>query len=252
MHKTYRIDSQFFASEIQPIIRYNGRAFNDYRYKIGDLPSEEKPREKLLAQGPESLSTRELAVLILVTGTTKEGVIEMADRLIKDYGERNIFEERDPEKLSKELDIPIVKACQIVAVGELGRRVYDKSKTSAVTIKNARDVYEYMTDMRNLPKEHMRALYLNSHGRIIRDQVVSIGTVNASLANPREVFNPAIDLMASAVILAHNHPSGELAPSDEDVMMTERLVQAGKILGIPILDHVIIAKDGFVSVKANY
>jgi DNA repair protein RadC len=251
MPKAYKITpAYFFTKDGSP--EYGGRSVSDYPSFVQDMPSEERPREKLLAQGLDALTTRELAVLLLVTGTTKESVIEMADRLVSDYGERNIFAERDAEKLSKDLDIPLVKACQIVAVGELGRRIFDRSKTSSVTIRNAKDVYEYLADMRSLPKEHMRALYLNSHGRIIKDQVISIGTIDSSMAFPREVFNPAIDLMAKAVILAHNHPSGELAPSDEDVRITEQLVQAGKILGIHVLDHVIIAKNGFASIQANY
>ena len=229
-----------------------GNSAGDYRYVIHDMPAEDRPREKLLAEGPEALTTRELAVLLLITGTTKERVMEMADRLIRDYGEKNIFAERDPNKLSKDLDIPLVKACQIVAAGELGRRYFDRSKAGFTTIRNAQDVYDYLVDMRNLPKEQIRALYLNSHGRLIRDEVISIGTVNANLLHPREVFNPAIELRAAALIIAHNHPSGELAPSSEDVTITEQLVQAGKILGIHVLDHVIITKDGFISVKADY
>ena len=251
----YNIHMKPYVISPYLMVHKDGRSkasFEDYKYVVHDLPAEDRPREKLLAQGPDALTTRELAVILLITGTTKERVMEMADRLVRDYGERNIFAERDPNKLAKDLDIPLVKACQIVAAGELGRRYFDRSKAASTTVRNAKDVYEYLADMRNLPKEHMRALYLNSHGRIIRDQVISIGTVDTSLVNPREVFNPAIDIMASAVILAHNHPSGELVPSDQDVMITEQLVQAGKILGIRVLDHVIIAKDGFVSVKANY
>lgn len=230
----------------------DGSSVGDYRFVIRDLPNDERPREKLLAGGPESLTTRELTIPLLITGTTKEGVMEMADRLIRDYGERNIFAERDATKLSKDLDIPLIKACQIVAAGELGRRYFDRSRTGFTTIRNAKDVYEYLVDMRNLPKEQIRALYLNSHGRVIRDEVISIGTVNSNLMHPREVFNPAIEIRATAVVLAHNHPSGELAPSAEDVKITEQLVQAGKILGIHVLDHVIIAKDGFISIKVNY
>ena len=251
MTKTYNMTPSYFLTK-DGQFKYEGRVVSDYPSFVHDLPIEERPREKLLANGPEALTTRELAILLLVTGTTKESVVEMADRLVSDYGERSIFAERDAEKLSKDLDIPLVKACQIVAVGELGRRIFDRSAASQVTIRNAKDVYEYLADMRNLPKEHFRALYLNSHGRIIKDQVISIGTVDSSLIFPRDVFNPAIDLMAKAVVLAHNHPSGELAPSSEDVRITEQLVQAGKILGIHVLDHVIIAKNGFASIQAIY
>ena len=228
------------------------RSPREYPLIFRDLPSDEKPREKLLAHGPESLSVPELTALLLVTGTTKEDVAEMSARIVREYGEKSVFAERDPSKLSKELDIPIVKACSIVAVGELGRRLYEKSESGFKTIRTAKDVFEYLVDMRNLPKEHLRGLYLNSHNKVIADEVISIGTVNSNVVHAREVFRPAIERNAVAVILAHNHPSGESTPSAEDILITKQLVQAGKILGIRVLDHVIITKDAFASVSADY
>jgi DNA repair protein RadC len=176
----------------------------------------------------------------------------MSDRLIRDYGEKSILAERNAVKLSADMDIPIVKACQIVACGELGRRFYDRTESGFVTIRNANDVYDYLQDMRNLPKEHLRGIYLNSHNRILRDEVISIGTVNSNMIHAREVFRPAIECNSAAVILAHNHPSGETVPSKEDTDITADLVRAGKILGINLIDHVIITKDSFVSVSADY
>ena len=233
-------------------VRILDRKDREYVLTIKDLPPEGKPREKLLAQGPEALSVKELMAVVLTTGTTKEGVIEMTDRIIRDYGERSILAEKNANKLAKDMDIPIVKACQIVAVGELGRRFYDRNESGFATIRNAKDVYDYLQDMRNLPKEHLRGLYLNSHNHIIRDEVISIGTINANMIHPREVFRPAIECNAAAVVIAHNHPSGEVTPSTEDVEVTHQLIQAGKILGISLLDHVIITKDTFTSVNASY
>ncbi|MES2216143.1 MAG: DNA repair protein RadC [Patescibacteria group bacterium] len=224
----------------------------EYKLTLHDLPNEDKPREKLISGGPEALTPRELLAVVLGVGTAKEDVLEMSERLIRDYGEKSILAERNPEKLSADMDIPIVKACQIVACGELGRRFYDKNESGFTTIRTAKDVYEYLQDMRNLPKEHLRGLYLNSHSRILRDEVISIGTVNSNMIHPREVFRPAIECNAAAVVLAHNHPSGESAPSAEDIEVTKQLVQAGKILGISVLDHVIITKNAFASVNANY
>jgi DNA repair protein RadC len=226
--------------------------FREYKLTIHDMPDEDKPREKLMSAGPEALTLRELMAVVLSVGTTKEDVLEMSGRIIREYGEKSILAERSPEKLSKDMDIPIVKACQIIACGELGRRFYDKNESGFTTIRTAKDVYEYLQDMRNLPKEHLRGLYLNSHSRILRDEVISIGTVNSNMIHPREVFRPAIECNAAAVVLAHNHPSGEVAPSAEDVEITRQLVQAGKILGITVLDHVIITKSTFRSVDVNY
>ena len=237
---------------IRPNVRFLDRTYRDYPITIHDLPSEDKPREKLISSGSQALSIKELLSVVLVTGTSKENILEMSDRLIRDYGEKSILAETDPEKLSKELDIPIVKACQIVACGELGRRFYDRSSSGLVTIRNAKDVFDYLQDMRNLQKEHLRGIYLNSHNRILRDEVISIGTVNSNIIHAREVFRPAIECNAAAIILAHNHPSGEALPSKEDSDVTIDLVRAGKILGITILDHVIITKDSFASVSADY
>ncbi len=228
------------------------RPKREYVLTIKDLPTEGKPREKLVSSGPEAMTVKELLAIVLSTGTVKEDVLEMSARIIRDYGEKSILAERNPEKLSKDLDIPLIKACQIVAVGELGRRFYDKSESGFVTIRKAEDVYDYLQDMRNLPKEHLRGLYLNSHNRVIRDEVISIGTINSNLIHPREVFRPAIECNAAAVVLAHNHPSGEAKPSHEDIEITHQIIQAGKILGIRVLDHVIITKHAYSSVNANY
>ena len=224
------------------------RSVREYPLMFRDLPSDEKPREKLMAQGPEALSLKELTALLLVTGTVKEDVLEMASRIVRDYGEKNIFAERNASKLSRELDIPIVKACTIVAAGEIYRRINDAGQAGFTTIRSAKDAYEYLADMRNLPREQLRGLYLNSHNHIIRDEVISIGTVNANIVHAREIFRIAIECNAVAIVLAHNHPSGEVVPSTEDTLITHDLVKAGKLIGIHILDHVIITKDAFSSI----
>lgn len=224
----------------------------EYPLLLRDLPTEGKPREKLLAQGPEALSSRELLAIVLQVGTVKEDVLEMSERIIRGYGEDSVLMERDAKKLADEVNIPLTKAMQIVALGELGRRAYDKKESGFKTIRNARDVYESLVDMRSLPKEYLRALFLNAHNRVIRDEVISIGTVNSNIVHPREVFRSGIESNAVAVIIAHNHPSGESIPSLEDIEITKQLIHAGKILGIRVLDHVIITKNGFASVKADY
>ncbi|MDP3962866.1 MAG: DNA repair protein RadC [bacterium] len=227
-------------------------SLREYVLKIRDLPLEDQPREKLIKHGPEILSIQELLAVILNTGSKSEGIMEMSSRIIREYGERSILAEKDPARLSSDLNIPIVKACQVIACGELGRRFYEKNSAGFTVIRTAKDAYEYLGDMRNLPKEHLRGLYLNSHNRIIHDEVVSIGTINTNIVHPREVFRPAIEYSAAAVVLAHNHPSGSAVPSAQDIDITDQLVRAGKILGINVLDHVIVTKDSFMSIKANY
>lgn len=224
----------------------------EYVFKIHDMPLENRPREKLIKQGPETLSLQELMAVILTTGTKSESIMEMSSRIIKEYGEKSILSERDAHKLSEGLSIPLVKACQIIACGEIGRRFYQKNGSGFITIRTAKDVFEYLQDMRNLSKEHLRGLYLNSHNMIIHDEVISIGTITTSVIHPREVFRPAIEFNAVAIVLAHNHPSHVATPSQPDIEVTQQLVQAGKVLGIHILDHVIITQNAYISIDAHY
>ena len=224
----------------------------DYILKIRDMPVDAKPREKLIECGPSVLSVEELLAVILTTGTQREDVLELSKRIIRQYGEKVIVAEHSPERLRDELDISIVKACQIVAVGELGRRFYAKNDSGFTVIRTAKDVYDHVVDMRRLPKDHLRGLYLNSHNQIIHDEVISIGTINSNIVHPREVFRPAVEYNAVAVVLAHNHPSGIAAPSAQDIEVTKQLADAGKVMGIHLLDHVIITEQGFSSIKINY
>jgi DNA repair protein RadC len=205
-----------------------------------------------LSQGPEALSLRELLAIVLHTGTVKEDVLEMSGRVVKGYGEDNVLSEHDPKRLAEAAGIPLIKACQIVAIGEIGRRTYDKNESGFTVIRNAKDVYDCLVEMRASPKECLRGLFLNSHNRVIRNEVISIGTVDSNIIHPREVFRSGIEANAAAVVLAHNHPSGDPTPSFADVEVTKQLVAAGKILGIRVLDHVIIAKDSWKSVNADY
>ncbi len=227
-------------------------SIKEYVLKIRDLPHDSQPREKLIKQGPQILSLPELLAVVLNVGSKNEGIMELANRIVKEYGERSIFSEKNPEKLAEDLNIPLIKACQIVACGELGKRFFEKNSSGFTVIRTAKDAYEYLRDMQNLPKEHLRGLYLNSHNRIIHDEVISIGTINTNIVHPREVFRPAIEYSAVALVLAHNHPSGTAMPSAQDIEITEQLIHAGKILGINVLDHIIITKDTFTSIKGNY
>jgi DNA repair protein RadC len=224
-----------------------------YVLKLRDLPSEEKPREKLVKYGPASLSLTELMAIILNVGTKREEVLAMSRRLLKEYGDSAIVNQKDPKKIQAMLDIPLGKACQVVACFEIGRRFFKTNDgRKPVIIRTASQVYEYLKDMRALPKEHLRGLYLDSHYQLIHDEVISIGSLTSNIIHPREVFRPALEYSASAVILAHNHPSGVSKPSEADISITNQIIEAGKILGIGLLDHVVITKNKFESVPAEY
>ncbi len=223
-----------------------------YVFKIRDLPLEDKPRERLEKFGPDALSVAELVAVLLTTGTKKEDVMSMASRIVRDYGERTLSKYTNAKTLAKDLDIPLAKALQIVACAELGRRFFNRPEYGSVLIRTAKDVYKYLTDLRTLSKEHLRGLYVNTHHRLIHDEVISIGTVNSNLVHPREVFKPAIEYGAAALILAHNHPSGVITPSQADIDITKRLIEAGRMIGIPLVDHVIIGKNKFASIDLAY
>lgn len=228
------------------IIISNNKAYKIPRVK--DLPDDEKPREKLISNGVSALSLPELLAIVLGTGTKKEEVFSMSSRLLREYGEKGIVHQKDPESMHKDLDIPITKACQIVACFELGKRLYQKNPGGLTTIRNASQAFEHLKDMGGLKKEQFRGLYLNDRHQIIYEEVVSIGTINTSLVHPREVFRPALEYSAAAIIIAHNHPSGSTKATKADVEVTDKLISAGKILGIEVLDHLIITKNKFKSI----
>ncbi len=219
-----------------------------YILRVRDLPLEDKPREKLLRFGPKGLTVAELMAILLGVGTRKEEVMTMAGRILKEYGEKTIINEVNPRHLSETLEIPLVKACQIVASFELGRRFFARQEGRAAYIRSAKQAYTYLKGMSELKKEQLRGLYLNSRYQVVHDEIISLGSLTANIVHPREVFRPAFEHGAVALIIAHNHPSGSLRPTPSDIEVTEQLIEAGKILGIDVLDHLIIAHHKFLSI----
>lgn len=224
-----------------------GEGDTHYVLRVRDLPQDEKPREKLLAAGPGNLTHAELMAILLGVGTRKEEVMGMAHRILREYGERAIINEKNPQRLAESLDIPLAKACQIVASFELGRRAYQHRAGKPVFVRTAKQAYEHLKSMGTLQKEQLRGLYLNSRYQIIHEEVISIGSLTANIVHPREVFQPAIEHSAVGIVVAHNHPSGNVEPTQDDIVATNQLVAAGKVLGIDVLDHLIIAGETFTS-----
>lgn len=214
---------------------------------LKNLAHEDRPREKMLNLGPEALNSVELLAIVLNSGSKKEDIMNMAHRILKEYGHNSIINEKNPINLEKELDLPKVKACQIVACFELGRRFFAKEKNISINIRNAKQAFTHLKDMGNLNKENLRGLYLNSRYQLIHSETISVGTIDTSIVHPREVFRPAITQGASAIILAHNHPSGVLEGTAEDILVTKKIKEAGELLGIELLDHLIISQDKYIS-----
>jgi len=220
-----------------------------YSIKVKELPEEKKPREKLIRYGPDVLRIPELVSIILNTGYRDENVLELSQRIIKEYGSKAIASEKNVGRIMETLGIPIVKACQIVACFELGRRFFQEQPGKMPAIRGPEDVFVYLEDMKKLKKEQFRGLYLNARNKVIHDEVISIGTLTANLVHPREVFQPAIEYLACGVIVAHNHPSGDPDPSEDDLEITRKLASVGKTMDIELLDHIIIGSKRYVSLK---
>jgi DNA repair protein RadC len=220
-----------------------------YVLRVRDMDRHEKPREKLLAFGPSDLSDAELIAVLLGVGTRKEEVMAMARRVLKEYGERSIINETNPQRLGDALGIPVTKACQIVACFELGRRLFDTRAGQPVFVHTADQAYEHLKDMGRLQKEQLKGIYLNSRYQVIHEEVISMGSLTANIVHPREVFRPAIEHGAAAVVVAHNHPSGSLEPTAADREVTAQLAATGKILGIDMLDHLIIGHETYKSIN---
>jgi DNA repair protein RadC len=220
-----------------------------YVLRVKDLPEDDRPRERMLRAGAGNLSVAELISILWGVGSRKEDVLEMAQRTLREYGEKAIASELNPERLSEVAEIPLTKACQIIASLELGRRFYARQSSGRpVHIRNAKQAYQYLKDMGYSQKEQLRGLYLNSRYKVVHDEIISVGSLTSNVVHPREVFQPAIERGAVALILAHNHPSGRLEPTTADLDVTEQLIASGKVLGIELLDHLVITATKFVSI----
>ncbi len=216
--------------------------------RIKDISSENRPRERLAKSGVSVLSDAELLAIILQKGTKKENAIDMSNRLISKYGVDKLSS-CSLKELQEIKGIGKAKASQIIALFEFNRR-HNLAKQKGKPIRSAKDVFEYASSkLDGLAQEYFLILHLDSKNRVIKDETVSIGTLNASLVHPREVFKSAIKENANSIILVHNHPSGDPSPSEEDKQITERLFDAGELLSIKVLDHVIIGNDGYYSFR---
>ncbi|MGB7999858.1 MAG: DNA repair protein RadC [Anaerobacillus sp.] len=217
---------------------------------IRDYPEEERPRERLVKEGPETLSNQELLAIILRTGTKQESVLQLSYRIIQYFEGLRLLKDASIEELTSLNGVGPAKAVQLIAAMELGRRVSRLQLEERYTIRSPEDGANYvMEDMRFLSQEHFVCLYLNTKNQVLHRQTVFVGSLNASIVHPREVFREAFRRSAASLICFHNHPSGDPTPSREDIEVTKRLSECGKMLGIEMLDHIIIGDQKFVSLK---
>jgi len=219
-------------------------------FTVRDLPKQERPRERLQKFGPEALSAQELLALVIGRGISKKSVMSIAQELLAKFGNIKAIGQATIEELSQIKGIGLAKAAQIKACFELGKREDLEPEPRDFDIKNPESVVKAIrSSIKDKAKEHFKLILLNPRNKIIGISTISIGTLNASLVHPREVFKDAIVHSAASVVLAHNHPSGDPEPSEDDINITKKLVDSGKLLGIEVLDHIVIGKDNFCSFK---
>ncbi len=214
--------------------------------KIHDLPQHQRPREKLAEKGVDALSIQELIAILLRTGYKGKSALEIAHRLCQTYSLAQLKTLALP-KLASLKGIGMARASQLKAAFVLGELVDPEQERTAISTPPL--VYELCRYLTSKKQEHLVALYLNARNQLIIQVTISIGTISSSLVHPREVFAPALEHRASGVILVHNHPSGDSSPSEEDIIITQKLIEAGEILDIKLVDHVIVSTQGWKSLR---
>lgn len=220
----------------------------EFPYKIPRWPKKERPRERLLEQGAQNLTEAELLAILVGKGTNRKTAIDLARELLEKFESlQNLFT-RSPSELMKVKGIGPAKAATLCAAFCLARKVQAKEATNKSTFRRSSDVKDhYLPLMRDLRKEVFKVLLVNRANRLIREVTISEGTLDASIVHPRDVFREAMLEPAAGVILIHNHPSGNPNPSEEDIQITRRLVEAGRLLGIKVYDHIILAGEEYRS-----
>jgi DNA repair protein RadC len=222
---------------------------NEKRMTVKELPSDDRPREKLLHKGAESLSDAELIAILLRTGRKGKSVLEISQELINDERNLALLATRSVKSLTKISGIGNDKAVTLAAAFELSRRILSQSKwRSDKKITSPQDIADiFIPILRDDVKEKFIVVCLNSANKVIKYETISVGNLNSSVVHPREIFKVAIENNSASIILIHNHPSGNPEPSNEDIRITKKLVESGKILEIPVFDHVIIAGETYTS-----
>ncbi|WP_163191786.1 RadC family protein [Clostridium thermarum] len=218
--------------------------------KIMDLPKNERPRERLFKYGPESLSNSELLALILRSGNSGENIINLCNRILTEAGGLNGLLNSNAEEFMKLKGIKEAKAAQLLALAEITKRFRTYKSGEEYIIKSPADAASILMEtMRSLKQEVLKIILVNTKNKVILIKDVSMGSINSSIVHPREVFMEAVRRSAASIIVCHNHPSGDPTPSSEDINITHRLKECGKLLGIELLDHIIIGNGTYISLK---
>jgi len=219
-------------------------------FAIKNLPEEERPRERLLLKGPSALSTSELLAIVIGKGAPGISAVMLSQKIISAFGDLNSLCKVSATELLAFNGVGLAKACQILAVAEISRRLSGAPVLKSQIYSSSKSIYHLIKPhLINKDREHFLVIALDSRRRLIAVDNISIGTISQSIVHPREVFKVAINRRASFIVIAHNHPSGDTSPSSEDLAVTHRLVAVSQTIGIPILDHIIVSDSGYMSFK---
>ncbi|MBI3292298.1 MAG: DNA repair protein RadC [Elusimicrobia bacterium] len=216
--------------------------------KVRELYPIERPRERLAQLGPAALKDEELLAILLRTGYRGKTVLDLASGFLRNYPDGR-WTSLSVRELQRVKGMGVSRAATLIAACELAKRFTKDTPGGLPAVTSPEQVIAQVSELREKKQEHFIVLYLNARNQVLRKETVSIGTLSASLVHPREVFAPAVEARAAAVVLTHNHPSGDPTPSPEDVTLTRRLSDAGKLLGIEVLDHVILGRERWISLK---
>ncbi len=222
--------------------------FRKTKLTMRDIPEDERPRERLLRQGADALSNAELLAIVLRSGSSRETALQLGERLLATFGSLDSLSQATPAELCSIEGVGPAKAAQILASLSVSKRLWTRRTSAQEGLTNPRKAYEFLRSrLDGYKKETFVAILLDAKNKPIKDVLISQGSLTQSLVHPREAFSPALRESAAAVIFGHNHPSGDPAPSPEDVSITRRLAEAGRLLGIDVLDHIIVGANSYVS-----
>ncbi len=220
------------------------------RGRIKDLPLHSRPREKLQSAGSENLTNEELIAILLGTGSAKQDALSLSAVLLKRFPFPKLGE-ISSEELRRFPGVGRAKASRIVAALEMGKRIYAPASMTQVVLKSTQDVAVQLRDIVDKRQEYLLVFYLNARYEMIQREIVGQGSLNHMMITAKEIFAPALTSPCASIIVAHNHPSGNPTPSDDDIAFTTRIHEAGEVMGVPMLDHVIIARSGYFSFREN-
>jgi DNA repair protein RadC len=221
-----------------------------YHLRINEMPDNERPRERLRDYGPEALSDAELLAILLRVGVSGLNVIQLAQWLLTEYGGLRGLQRAGFQDIANRHGMGAAKVAQLKAALEIGRRLAILSFDERMLIKSPSDVAKLMQiEMVNLDQEHLRAIYVDTKNRVLKIHTVYVGTLHSSVVRISEVFKEGIKINSASVIVVHNHPSGDPTPSTEDVLVTRQIVEAGKLLEVEVLDHLVIGHGRYVSLR---